>query len=304
MTAWKDVMDDVCVIGHVTKDIVKIDSVTREMPGGTAYYAGMALRSLGLTVSVVTKVAPRDERALVEPLARSGIRLFVRHSRFSTTFENAYEPPDWNHRIQKVKAVGDPFLPEDLGKISASVFHLGPLTPAEMAPEFIEEVVRLGGLISLDVQGFTRKIEGEAVVPHEWHSKEQGLAHVNILKTDDTEATVMSGEKDIQRAAQRISDFGPAEVIITMGMSGSLIFANRTIYPIASVPVAKTVDPTGCGDTYVAGYIAHRLKSVDFDSAGRFAARMASAKLQIFGALTRDTLPKQIRSDWRSLRRN
>lgn len=294
-------MYDVCVIGHVTKDIIKIDGMTREMPGGTAYYAGMALKSLGLNVAVITKVADGDKRALLEPLARRGIDLFVGHSKFSATFENVYVSPDWNNRIQKVKAVGDPFLPEELGKISASAFHLGPLTSVEMTPEFIEEVAQLGGLVSLDAQGLVRGIEGEKVVPKEWSSKESGLAHVDILKADDDEAALLSGELDVQRAAQRLADLGPAEVLITTGSSGSLIFANDTFYRIAAVPAASTVDPTGCGDTYVAGYIAHRLKSKDFDKAGRFAARLASVKLQIFGALTSDQLPEHLRRDWETI---
>jgi sugar/nucleoside kinase (ribokinase family) len=296
-------MYDVCVIGHVTKDIIKIDGVTREMPGGTAYYAGMALRSLGLSVAVMTKLSTGDERALVAPLVGSGVHLFAGYSKFTTTFENSYASTDWNNRIQKLKAVGDPFLPEDLGKITASAFHLGPLTPADMTPQFIEEVARLGGLVSLDAQGLTRRIEGETVAPRDWRSKEQGLVNVDILKADDSEARVMSGEQDIQRAAQSLADFGPAEVLITMGSSGSLIFANRTIYRLAAVPPASTVDPTGCGDTYVAGYIAHRLQSNDVDNAGRFAACMASVKLQIFGALTSDRLPEQLRRYWQSLPR-
>ncbi len=290
-------MYDVCVIGHVTKDLIKIHGMTREIPGGTAYYTGMALRSLGLNVAVITKVAAGDERTLLEPLAMSKVQLFVGHSKFTTTFENIYESSDRNDRIQKVKAVGDPFVPEDLGKISASVFHLGPLTPTEMGPEFIAEVAQLGGMVSIDAQGFTRGIDRGMVVPRDWRSKKQGLAHVDILKADESEATLLSGERDIQRAAQRLADFGPAEVIITRGSSGSLILANGTFYRIAAIVATSTVDPTGCGDTCVAGYIAHRLKSNDFEKAGRFAARMASVKLQTVGAVTRDQLPEQLRRD-------
>ncbi|MFA6220697.1 MAG: PfkB family carbohydrate kinase [Desulfomonilaceae bacterium] len=291
-------MYDVCVIGHVTKDLINIRGRTREMPGGTAYYAGMTLRSLGLNVAVITKVATGDERALLEPLVKSGVRLFVGHSKFTSAFENIYVSPDRNERIQKVKAVGDSFLPEDLGRIQASAFHLGPLTPAEMTPDFIEQLSRLGGLVSLDAQGFTRGIERQTIVPQDWCLKEQGLAHVDILKVDDSEAAMMSGGQDIKLAAQRLADFGPAEVIITMGSSGSLIFAHRTFYRIAAVPTATISDPTGCGDTYVAGYLAHRLKSNDLDKAGRFAARLASIKLQIFGALTRNRLPAQVLGNW------
>jgi sugar/nucleoside kinase (ribokinase family) len=236
-------------------------------------------------------------------LARSGVHLFVGHSRFTTTIENIYVSPDFSDRIQRVRSVGDPFIPEDLGKISASAFHLGPLTPAEMRPQFIEEVARLGGLVALDAQGFIRGIEGETVVRQDWRSKEQALVHVDILKADDREATVISEEQDVQRAGQRLRDFGPAEVIITVGSSGSLIFVNNTTYPIPAFPVARRMDPTGCGDTYMAGYVAHRLRSDSFERAGRFAARLASAKLQIFGALTSDQMPERLLRYWRSLPR-
>ena len=51
-------MFDVCVIGHVTRDVITIKGKTKKVaPGGTAYYTGIACRSLGLRTSVVTKVA-------------------------------------------------------------------------------------------------------------------------------------------------------------------------------------------------------------------------------------------------------
>jgi len=39
-------------------------------------------------------------------------------------------------------------------------------------------------------------------------------------------------------------------------------------------------DPTGCGDTYMAGYLYQRLKGTDPERAGRFAAAMAALKLE------------------------
>ena len=223
------------------------------------------------------------------------------HSKFTSAFENIYVSPDRNDRIQKVKAVGDSFLPEDLGKIQASVFHLGPLTPADMTPDFIEQVSRLGGLVSLDAQGFTRGIERQTIVPQDWRLKEQGLAHVDILKADDSEAALMSGERDIKLAAQRLTDFGPAEVIVTMGSSGSLIFAHGNVQPNCSDSHSNHIGPHWMWRYIHRGYIAHRLKSNDFDKAGRFAARLASIKLQIFGALTRNRLPAQVLGNWQLL---
>lgn len=39
-------MFDACVIGYVTKDIVKTKNAEKEMPGGVVYYFSIALKNL------------------------------------------------------------------------------------------------------------------------------------------------------------------------------------------------------------------------------------------------------------------
>ena len=48
------------------------------------------------------------------------------------------------------------------------------------------------------------------------------------------------------------------------------------------------VDPTGCGDSYSAGYIYCRLQSDDVEAAGRFGAAVATLKLQCHGPFVGD----------------
>jgi hypothetical protein len=55
---------DICVVGLVTRDIVRIGGKEKKMPGGTAYYASMAMKSLGLNVAIITKVKKEDEALL------------------------------------------------------------------------------------------------------------------------------------------------------------------------------------------------------------------------------------------------
>ena len=61
---------DICVVGHITGDIITIGHTTRAIPGGTAYYTSVALRRLGLKVAVVTKVAKGDVVSLLRDLRR------------------------------------------------------------------------------------------------------------------------------------------------------------------------------------------------------------------------------------------
>ena len=276
-------MFDVCIIGHITKDIIRVNEVEREIPGGTAYYTSIALKSLGLNVAVITKVAREDQDYLLNDLERSGIAVFCNKSDKTTTFENIYFEENLDFRVQKVKAIASPFFPKDIEQISASVFHVGPLTNREVSPELLKQLTLRGKVVSLDVQGLLRKVKNGEVRVSDWEEKQKGLTYIDILKANEQEARILSGEYDMEKAASRLSGFGPKEVIITLASKGSLIFSNERFYKIPSFPPRKIIDPTGCGDTYVAGYIYQRLKSHNLNKVGIFAAAMATLKLENFG---------------------
>lgn len=277
-------MFDVCVIGHITKDIVsrKGHSI-KEMPGGVAYYSAMALRSLGLQTAVITKVAKADSVALLKDLKSSGVVVFDSESRMSTVFENIYSDDCLDIRDQKVRSIASEFQTRDLINVRAAVFHVGPLTYSDISTAFLKDVAARGGKVSLDVQGLLRRIESGQVTLTDWLHKRAGLARVDIMKADEREAQILSGEHDCERAARILSSFGPSEVIVTLGSRGSLIVSNGRTYKIPAFPARRVVDTTGCGDTYVAGYIAHRLISDDIRRAGLFAAALATLKLERFG---------------------
>lgn len=277
-------MFDVCVIGHVTKDVIRTrDHVAREMPGGTAYYTSMALKRLGLDVAVVTKVAREDQTHLLNALKSAGIAVFCQESKQTTAFENIYLRENADVRIQRVTAIASPFCPHDLPHITSTIYHVGPLTDQDISLELLQHLARRDTRISLDVQGLLRKIKDGEVTVRDWQEKETGLRAVDILKADENEARILSGELDVEKAATKIADLGPQETIITCGGRGSLILAEGRVYRVPSVPARRVVDPTGCGDTFMAGYIYQRLKSRDIDTAGRFGALMASMKLAVFG---------------------
>jgi sugar/nucleoside kinase (ribokinase family) len=286
-------MFDACVIGHITKEIIRIrDKVEREMPGGTAYYSSMSLRSVGLNVAVITKMSRQDRDSLLYELEKTGITVFSRKSKETTVFENTYSGRKLNVRIQRVKAISSPFSPSDLGEVSARVFHIGPLTNRDVCPDLLKAVSMRGDLVSLDIQGLLREIEDSEVRIQDWQEKIEGLAYVDILKADEQEAAILSGEDNLKKAAITLSRLGPKEIIITSGSRGSLIFARGEFHKIPAFPPKKIIDPTGCGDTYMGGYIFRRLRSNDLGQAGTFAATLASLQIERFGALDGTELPR------------
>jgi len=280
-------MFDVCVVGHVTKDLVRIGTREKEILGGTAYYLPITMKSLGMNVSVITKIGQID-KALLENLEREKIPIFLKESRSTTTFINIYSE-GLDSRQQRVSDIALPFTTEDVEGIESKVFHLGPLTRGDIHLDVFRSLAKRSK-ISLDVQGFLRNIEergGNAgiVKLDDWEEKKEALPFVSILKADEAEARVLCEGEDLREAALRLSKYGPQEIIITCGNKGSLIYSKGRFYSIPSFPPRRLVDPTGCGDTYMAGYLFLRQRSNNLREVGEFAARTASLKLENYGPL-------------------
>jgi len=274
----KSVTCDVCVIGHITKDIIRIGNIRKELTGGSAYYVSMALKSLGVKPFVITKLHKNDEY-LLEDLKRNDIPFLLKESESTTIFENIYEG---DFRIQRVMSIASPFTIEDLTDVTPKIFYIGSLTRSDIPVDILVFLKKRAPVV-LEVQGFLRKIYGNNVKIEDWEEKEV-LSYVDILHADELEAKILSGERDIKNAAKKLSQFGPKEVVITLGKKGSLIYAKGEFYSIPAV-ITNVVDPTGCGDTYMAGYICKRLTSEDFNEIGNFASKVASLKLERFGPL-------------------
>jgi sugar/nucleoside kinase (ribokinase family) len=282
-------MHDVCVIGHVTKDVQRLGGrVAQEMAGGTVTYSGIALRRLGLDTAIVTKAAPDDADGVLGALREAGATPYLRKSPTTTVFENTYSGDDLEERRQVVRSVADAFDARDRGTVIANVIHLGPLTSGEMPAAFLAAVSKGADRVSLDVQGFVRGVEDGSVNRVDWPGKREGLGHVDVLKANLAEAQILTGEDDPARAARALAEFGPREVMVTMDGRGSIILAEGRLHSIPAYPPQALVDPTGCGDSYCAGYIYYRLRSDDIAAAGRFAAAVATLNLERQGPFAGD----------------
>lgn len=273
---------DICVIGHITKDIIRIKDEQKIIPGGVPYYCLLALQNLGLNNCLVTKFATEDQHYL-ESFSKTNINLFCYNSQQTTIFEDIYPETNTDIRIENVHAIAEPFIINDIPNISAKIYHLGPLTQKDISLDIIQ-YLSTQGKISLDVQGFLREIEQNKVKKVDWQEKDEALAYISILKADEIEAKILSGEENLKKAAIKLSNYGIDEIIITYGSKGSLIYYQEEFYSIPPFPPKNIVDATGCGDTYIGGYLYKRLQFADIEEAGNFAAVMASLKLEQLGA--------------------
>lgn len=72
-------------------------------------------------------------------------------------------------------------------------------------------------------------------------------------------------------------------LIVTLGGSGSHIYADGKRFDIPCVKVEKIVDPTGCGDAYRAGLLYGIAKGWDWPTCGRLASTMGAIKIESRG---------------------
>ncbi len=120
----------------------------------------------------------------------------------------------------------------------------------------------------------------------DWPAKRQAIPYVDILKVSEGEMTVLTGHREAVKGIGVLLDWGAKEVIITMGSRGSVIYADDRFYHIPAYRPAAIVDTTGCGDTYMAGYLYQRIKGAERQAAGEFAAAMASLNIESYGPFT------------------
>lgn len=274
-------MHDLCCVGHITLDKVVTPKNTVHMPGGTSFYFSHAIRNLkDINYTLVTAIA-ESEMAVASDLRSKGIDVKVMPSKHSVYFENIYGE-NQDNRTQRVLAKADPFTVDYLEDIDARIYHLGSL----LADDFSLDVIRFlsqKGLVSVDSQGYLREVREQNVYAVDWTEKKEALQYIHFLKANEHEMEVLTGYDDIAMAAKQLYDWGVKEVLITLGSMGSVIYDGNNFHMIPAYKPKEVVDATGCGDTYMTGYLYKRAKGAGIEESGRFAAAMSTLKIECLG---------------------
>ncbi|MDB5208188.1 MAG: PfkB domain protein [Flavisolibacter sp.] len=290
---------EICCVGHITIDKIVTSKAPVYMPGGTSFYFSNAISNMDVQYKLVTALAANEMNA-VTALRSKGIDVKVLPSAYTLYFENIYSE-NQDHRTQRVLQKADPFAAEQMNDVNAKVFHLGPLLWDDMPTELIKSLASKAK-ISLDVQGFLRHVENYNVQALDWPAKREALPYIHFLKANEYEIEVLTGQSDIHEGAKILFEWGVKEVIITLGSKGSVIFRDNAFYNIPAYHPVSVEDATGCGDTYMAGYLSQRIKGVNIQKAGEFAAAMATLNIESSGPFqgTREDVVALLQSNERA----
>lgn len=278
---------DIICIGHITKDRILTPTFDKYMPGGTTYYFTHGIRHLNLEKVSYRLIASlgKEEMSAVEEMRQEGIDVDVIPSRQTVFFENIYGQ-NMNERRQRVRAKADPFTIEGLKDLlppgDGRFIVLGSLMADDFSLDVVKHLSTLGTL-AVDAQGYLREVRGEEVFAVDWKDKKEALRYIDILKVNEHEAEVLTGQQDLHEACLLLAQWGVKEVLLTLGSEGSIILADGEFYNIPAYKPEKEVDATGCGDTYVMGYLYKRAQGASIEQAGHFASAIAGKKLEASG---------------------
>jgi sugar/nucleoside kinase (ribokinase family) len=83
------------------------------------------------------------------------------------------------------------------------------------------------------------------------------LRRVDGFVLNESEARQLTQEDNLFRAAKKIHRLGPKFVIIKKGEHGAMLSSRRGLFLAPAFPLAKVVDPTGAGDSFVGGMMGY-----------------------------------------------
>lgn len=279
-------MEDICCIGHITLDKIVTPKTEVYMPGGTTFYFSHGISHLldssdsKVSYKLVASLAESEFQA-VEDIRARGIEVEVIPSKKSVFFENIYGE-NMNNRKQRVRAKADPFTVESVKNVSAKYICLGSLLADDFSLDVVKDLSTRGTIV-MDAQGYLREVRDEKVYACDWENKLEFFKYIDILKVNEYEVEVLTGKKDLHEAAQQLADWGIKEVLLTLGSYGSIILADGKFYDIPAYEPLNLHDATGCGDTYVMGYVYKRVQGASVEESGRFAAAVSTIKLEHSG---------------------
>ncbi len=247
---------DYLVIGHLTRDVRD----EGERIGGTAAYAALTARALGLRVGIATSWG---EELPLGALRQIPVASFPTES--STTFENLNSPEGRVQFIHHTAPALSLNLVPDTWR-NPSIVHLGPVAQ-EVEPALVRNFP--SSLIGVTPQGWLRHWDSSGRVSiSEWPESTFVLQRVGacIISLDD-----VGGDEEI------ISDLASACRIlaVTEGARGSRLYWNGDVRRFHA-PKMVAEDDTGAGDIYAAAFLVRLFTTRDPWEAARFATLLAA----------------------------
>jgi fructokinase len=236
-------------------------------PGGAPTNVAAAIGALGGQISLSAKVGEdpfgRQLKQVMEEFNVDTTHLHLDSSCF-TTFAFVSLMLDGERDFVFNRGADAQLTKSDIEKIgmeSLSIIHFGSATafldgPLNEAYYHLKDNAKAQGkIISFD-PNYRHLLFGnlqESFIRQSWIF----LQEADFIKLSDEEAILITGEANLDAAAQKLLNACKGVFTITLGKEGTLLGLKGNTYLIPSIPI-KPVDTTGAGDAFV-GAVLYQL---------------------------------------------
>lgn len=222
---------------------------------GCSTNACLALARLGRDTALVGRVGEDYVPQFAAELRRNAIRNYAHVGDATGGFKLVYDQRGDRSLEILGMAPGIEHVPDACAAAEAII--VGPIMQ-ETSAELIERIRAVSAApLFLDPQGLLRRRDGdnvEHIVPANFA---QIARHCEVIKANELETFVLTGispREDPAAAARALRSYGCRIAIVTLAEAGSHLDDGAQSL---SIPAYRTDarDPTGAGDTYLAGFL-------------------------------------------------
>ncbi len=251
---------NVLVVGTVAFDAIETPfGKTDKIVGGAATYICLAssffTQKLNL-ISVVGEDFPEDAIKMLKnkSVNTKGLQIKKGEKTFfwSGKYHNNMNNRDTLDTQLNVLENFNPIVPEEYKE--SEFLMLGNLMPS-VQKKVLNQMKKKPKLIVLDTMNYWM----------DFYMKDlkEALKQVDVLTINDEEARQLSEEYSLVKAAKKILNMGPKNVIIKKGEHGALLFNKSEVFFAPALPIEDVFDPTGAGDSFAGGFIGYLANTND-----------------------------------------
>jgi sugar/nucleoside kinase (ribokinase family) len=276
----KEVIEsDIVIIGHIAKDIIEIDGVSKSVLGGAVYYGGLAGGRMGLKLTIITRLKIEDF-SILDSFEKNDIKYFASPAKETSGIKNIYSSQNMEYRTYEPLGFAGAFAKEEIPDINTKFFVIGSIIAGEIDLELLEYLrERYNGRLGLDIQGFIREIKDNKLQYFSLTEKEKVeiISKVDYLKVDESEAKILTNGSSLVKAGKQLNKLGPKEVLITHQRGINLSLKDESyFFPWKN---KSSIGRTGRGDTAFISYLGSRITKSPEDSL-RFSTALTSLKME------------------------
>jgi len=256
---------DIAVLGHILKEkIIFPDKQIYPVLGSPAAYTSVCMASLNTKVGLVTKIGKDFPQKLLSVFDETGVnKEGIVVGKNSTSNELIYNR-DGNKKL-KFLTKADEILFKDIPSsyFNADIFYICPMN-YEVNVGTIKNINTLGKTMAVDLGGYGGGTSDIHPKVKDGHEVEELCSYFDIVKASIEDCYHIFGTyNDERKISEKIINWGAEVCIITLGEKGSFVKTTDKESYIPAFQVGKSIDPTGAGDCYFAGFLVKFLTSSD-----------------------------------------